>query len=153
MTDERTVRLAVAAAAGLVAGGAVALTWAALGATGAVVGALVAGAVAGLIAGTRWRAVVAVAFGALPALWIDLFAVPTPPRELGGFVQTAFGVVIASLIGVALLGAVIGVAAARAEELDLIRSARRRVALGIAAVAVVAGWLWFGAVIATSAPT
>jgi hypothetical protein len=149
LVDERgLVRFAIAAAAGIASSGVALVAWAMLGVHGAAVGALLAGAGAGLIAGTFWGALVAVVVGALPALWIDLFMIPTPARELGGFIQSIVAAGISFLIVLALLGAAIGVAAARAEHLDLAPSARRRLVLGVLAAGVGAVWTWFGVVVA-----
>ncbi|HEX2754069.1 MAG TPA: hypothetical protein VHM48_01325, partial [Candidatus Limnocylindrales bacterium] len=128
------------------------VAWAVLGPVGAAVSSLVAGFVAGVIAGTGRRAIVAVAFGALPAYWIDLVMMPPSTQEFGGFVQMAAGLAIALLAGLALLGGALGVAGARAEHLDPFRSAHRRMALGVAALATVAGWLWWGVIVAATAP-
>jgi hypothetical protein len=120
----------------------------ALGPLVAAVVALATGFVAGLFAGTSRQALVAVVCGTAPAFWIDLLLVPAPPVELGGFLQVAFGVEIAFLAGLGLVGALIGAAAAKAEQIDLVRSTRRRIALGIAALAALAAWVWIGATMA-----
>jgi hypothetical protein len=148
LVDERgLVRFAIAAAAGIASSGMTLVGWVLLGVHGAAVGAVLAGAGAGLIAGTFRGALVAVVVGALPAVWIDRYMIPTPARELGGFTQAAAAMGIAFLIVLALLAAAVGVAAARAEHLDLARSARRRIVLGVVAVGVGAAWTWFGVVV------
>jgi Kef-type K+ transport system membrane component KefB len=93
---------------------------------------------------------VALACGTAPALAIDLFVVPTPPVELGGFLQFAYGVATAFFAVLGLVGAMIGAAAAKAEQVDLVQSERRRIALGVAVFAALAGWVWIAATVATA---
>jgi hypothetical protein len=150
MSEDRAIRLAVAAGAGVVGGWMVAAALAALGPGVAAVAALWTGFLAGVAAGTARRALVAVACGTLPAVAIDLFVVPAPPVELGGFLQVAFGVEIGFFALLGVVGATIGAAGAKAGRMDPVRSARRRIALAIAALAAFAGWLWISASMATA---
>jgi hypothetical protein len=148
VNEGRIVGLAMAAGAGLVAGGVVPVGWALLGPIGAVVCSLVAGFIAGMIAGTHRRAVVSVAFGALPAAWIDLVVIRPPPRELGGFVQTVAGLAIIGLAGLALVGGALGVAAGRHRAIGPVRSSTAIARLAPVACIAATGWLWFALTLA-----